>query len=301
MRRSRTLTRVTAPLLAGLLLALVTAADAFAQAWVPPAGVGIVTVALQDIDNTGHRLEDGSFLPGYESRSRSVLLYLDYAFTDRLSISAGLPYVASRYRGVEPSFSGMPIDECRCWNHGWQDFGLTARYNLSNAAFALTPSISVGLPSHDYEFFGEAVLGRNLKEVQLSIDAGQRLDAISPRLSLSGRYSYAIVEKVIDVSNHRSMAAVEVGVLATRRFATRATFSWQRSHGGLRSPDFETDEQFLQYDRLLRDSSFHIGGGAAYSLRRVDFFAAYTHYVRGTDTHTGRAFTTGISWPFQLR
>ena len=34
-------------------------ARAFAQAWVPPAGIGVVSVVYQDIDNTGHRLTTG--------------------------------------------------------------------------------------------------------------------------------------------------------------------------------------------------------------------------------------------------
>lgn len=77
--------------------------------------------------------------------------------------------------------------------------------------------------------------------------------------------------------------------------------SWQRSHGGLRSTEFVTDELFEQYDRLLRDSSFHVGGGIAYSLRRFDLFFAYTHYASGADTHTGRVVTAGLSVPFQIR
>src|SRR5688572_5933991 len=77
-----------------------------AQAWVPPAGVGSVNVIYQTIDNTGHRLTDGSVLEGYDSVSRGLLLEADYALTDRLSISAGLPYVGARYLGPEPSFSG---------------------------------------------------------------------------------------------------------------------------------------------------------------------------------------------------
>jgi hypothetical protein len=39
--------------------------------------------------------------------------------------------------------------------------------------------------------------------------------------------------------------------------------SWQRSHGGLRSTEFGTDEQFQQFDRTLKDNSFHVGGGVS--------------------------------------
>jgi hypothetical protein len=274
-------------------------AFAFGQAWVPPAGIGVVSVVYQDISNTNHRLTDGSLFDGYDSVSRGLLLSLDYAFTDRFSLSVGLPYIGAKYTGPEPSLFALPVDDCLCWNHGWQDLGVTARYSLSNGAFAFTPSISMGLPSHDYEYFGEAVLGRNLNEVRFAIDVGQRLDAITDRLSVSGRYSFAVVEKVLDLSNNRSNMSVEAGFLATRRLSTRVGLSWQRSHGGLRSTEFLTDEQYAQYDRVIKDNNVHVTAGVAYSLTRFDVFLSYVHYAAGTDTHAGRAVTTGISLPFE--
>ncbi len=50
--------------LAPLTLAALSAAapPAWAQAWVPPAGLGSVTVATQTIHNTGHIDTDGVFL-----------------------------------------------------------------------------------------------------------------------------------------------------------------------------------------------------------------------------------------------
>jgi hypothetical protein len=282
---------------AALFLAAPTAVSG--QAWVPPARVGVVSLVYQDIDNTEHRLTDGSTLDGYDSISRGVLLNVDYAVTDRFSFSVGLPYIGAKYLGPEPSFFGLPIDDCRCWNTGWQDLSATVRYNLANGAFALTPSLAFGVPTHDYDYFGEAVLGRNLREVRAAIDVGQRLDAISPRLSLTGRYSYAWVEQVLGLPNNRSNMSVEPSLLVTRRLNARLALSWQRSHGGLRSSDILSDEQVGQFDRILRDNYFHIAGGISYSLPRFDLFASYVHYSGGTDTHAGRAITAGLSWPFE--
>ena len=281
------------------ILALGIASPTFAQAWVPPAGIGVVSVVYQSIDNTNHRLTDGSLFDGYDSVSRGVLLNLDYAVTDRFSFSIGVPYLGSKYTGPEPSFFGLEVDDCLCWQHGWQDFGATARYNVVDGAFAVTPSISFGVPSHNYDYFGEAVLGRNLNELRLAVDVGHRLDRISDRLSVSARYSYAIVEKVLDLPNNRSNIAVESGFFATRKLATRLAFSWQRSHGGLRSNEIVTDEQLSQYDRLIKDNNFHITGGLAYSLPMIDLFGSYTHYAGGTDTHVGYAITVGVSVPFE--
>src|SRR6266699_6819183 len=56
--------RTYRPLAVGVITAaLVTAASqAPAQAWVPPAGAGSVSVSVQQIRNTGHLLTDGSRL-----------------------------------------------------------------------------------------------------------------------------------------------------------------------------------------------------------------------------------------------
>jgi hypothetical protein len=152
-------------------------------------------------------------------------------------------------------------------------------------------------------------VGQRLKEVRIAVDAGQRLDAISPRLSVQGRYSYAFVERVLDdVPNNRSNATVEGGFLITRRLAARGLLLWQRVHGGLRlggselpfPGDVNTPERMFQHDRLLRDNNWRLGAGVTYSLRQMDVFASYVEFVQGTDSHAGRAFTTGVSWPFEL-
>ena len=182
---------------------------------------------------------------------------------------------------------------------------------IFNGAFALTPSLSVGVPSHEYNFRGEAALGERLRELRIAVDAGQRLDIISPRLSVEGRYSYSFVERVLDLPNNRSNAALEGGLLITRRLTARVLLSWQRVHGGLRlgSPsgipfpppgEVNTPERLSEHDRLLRDNNFRLGAGVAYSLPRADVFATYVELLRGNDSHGGRAITVGVSWPFEI-
>ena len=94
--------------LASLTLAIFAAAasPARAQAWVPPAGLGSVTVAVQTINNTGHTDADGLFLRIGRSVNTRVDIEADYAITDRLSLSAGLPFVFAKY--VDPLPYGPP-------------------------------------------------------------------------------------------------------------------------------------------------------------------------------------------------
>ena len=39
-------------------------------------------------------------------------------------------------------------------------------------------SVSVCVPSHDYEYVGEAVVGRRLNELRAAVDAGQCFDGL---------------------------------------------------------------------------------------------------------------------------
>lgn len=290
-----------------------------AQAWVPPAGSGSITVAAQAIDHTGHVLTDGSTIPFGKSRTAAIYVEADMALTDRLSITAGIPFVFAKYRGPRPP-DGIPeppmvqaVDRCYCWQKGLQDISVTARYNVLSGAAAVTPSISLGVPSHDYNYVGEAVVGRNLREVRLAIDAGARLDALSPRLAVQARYAYAIVERVLDVPNNRSNATAEIILRLTDRVAVQGALSRQITHGGLRAgvgppgPDgipwgeITTPELFREHDRLIRDNNWRLGGGVSIGLARGDLFVSYVEFVGGTDTHAGRALTTGFSVPFRWR
>ncbi len=300
-----------------IALVLATANHAKAQAWVPPSGEGSVGFIYQRIDNTGHRRTNGFLQAKGRSLDMSLYLEADYAFTDRLSVTAGLPYVFAKYTDPNPPPSQIPFlptDQCRCWQSGWQDFGITARYNLvggAGGAFALTPSVSLGTPSHDYNFRGESALGRDLTEVRIGLDAGRRLDAILRNLSVQGAYSYAFVEKVMGISTNRSNANLEGDYLIKRKLLVRGQVLWQRTHGGLRfgSPvppglmfpgEVDTPDLLYQHDRILRDNYWHAGGGLGYSFPQFDLFATYTAFVGGTDTHAGRALTIAFVVPFRL-
>jgi hypothetical protein len=280
----------------------------------PPAGQGSVTLAFQRIDNTGHIVTSGTALPVGKSRNAAIYLEVDYAITGRVSVAAGVPYVFAKYLGPpagdpEPPRI-QPVDRCYCWQQDLQDFGLTARYNLLNGRTALTPSVSFGAPSHGYDYVGEAVVGRGLRELRLAVDVGQRLDFLSPRLAVQGRYSYAFVENVLDVPNDRSNLSAEVAFQALERLSLQVAVWRQVTHGGLRTLDqpppdegypwgeITTAELFHEHDRLLRDDYWHVGASLSYELSRADLFVSYVEFLAGSDTHAGRALTLGVSVPF---
>lgn len=283
-----------------------------AQAFTAPQGLGSVTIAWQYVDNTGHRFSDGLLLRRGESVTTSLLLEADYGITDRLSATVGVPYVFAKYSGTMPPPSGLPVDKCACWHSGLQDFSLAARYRFGDETRAITPVVRYVRPSHDYQYNGEAVLGRRLEEVQVGLNAALRLQGFLEKVSVETGYAYSFVEKPIaDVSIDRSNAFVDGGYALTSRLYVHATASWQETNGGLRigSPtgdpffppgELNTPERFAQRDRLLATEYWQAGGGLAYSAGPVDLFVSVTKYISGRNAHDGQAYTAGMTWYFDL-
>lgn len=292
---------------------IAAAADARAQAWGPPAGEGAIGVSVQRLDNTGHRLSDGSVLPIGKSLDAAIDADVDYGITDRLAVTVGIPFVFARYTSPDdPPGPPQAVDQCRCWHSAWQDFGVGIRYRLGHGPVAITPTLSFGVPSHAYAYRGEAVVGRDLREGRLGLAASRQLGS-SSRFGLQGSYTYTLSEKVDGIGTNRSNASGDLAWQVSQRFSARGFVTLQRTHGGLRSGlappppvgypwgEITTAELFAQHDRLLRDNYVRAGGGVWYSFPRVDVFASYLQYVSGTNSHAGHAFTAGASWPFRWR
>jgi hypothetical protein len=186
-----------------------------------------------------------------------------------------------------------------------------ARYRLGDDPWAITPLLRYVVPSHDYNYVGEAVVGRDLQELQVGFAAGARLVGFLPQASVQVGYTYSFVEEVLDIPNNRSNGFVELGYSLTRQLYIRAAGYWQQTHGGLRlgsvtgNPfpppgEVTNPELFGQHDRLLRDNYWRAGGGLSYSAGPFDIYASISKYVSGTDTHNGQAYTLGVTWYFDL-
>jgi hypothetical protein len=266
-----------------------------------PAREGAVTVVVQEIDHVGRMLDDGSRVAVGKAINVAVDIELDYAFTDRISISTSLPYIAAKYTDRNGPPLGLPfpaVDACRCWRSEFADFGFTGRYNLVNinGAFMLTPSVAFGLPSHQYPYVGEAVVGRRLDELRLGFAVGQRLDAI--RTIVQAGYAYTIVPRVLNVPNNRSDGAFEGDFAVTRHLSIGGLVSWQRTHGGLRFPYdvivADVPELQTEFHRMLRDNYLHTGASVSYGRGRWQFSASALLTAAGSNSHDVRVFSMTV-------
>ncbi|MEO7837080.1 MAG: hypothetical protein ABIS21_05510 [Acidimicrobiales bacterium] len=295
-RRSRFLA-----LTLGALLVLAAPRRSAAQAWLPPKGEGVVSLTFGHYAFDGHFDSDGTRDPFGGTRARSVNVEASYALTDRLTVSAGLPFVSSRLSGAFPRGVPLgPLDDGH-YHGDLQDFRAEARFLALDGPLVAAPFVAVGIPT-GYEVVGEAVPGKGIKEALLGVNVGRTLAPLLPRAYAHVRYSYAILEKVLpDVTSlNRSNADFELGYGITRSSSVRGTAGWQMTHGGLDLEDMRTNPQFFRsHDRAARTNYFSLGAGAAWdATRSIGVFGAFVKTLSGENAHQARSFYLGVSCRF---
>jgi hypothetical protein len=304
-----------------VLAGAASARSAAAQAWAPRAREGDVTFVVQTIDHIG-RISTDYWFDCCVTTNVAFVVDAHYGVTDRLSISAGVPYVFAKFSGKDPTkpapppppawYTPVAVDTCKCLHSSFQDVSVGAHYNLFKVrrSFSLTTSVTTGMPSHAYQYVGEAVVGFGLKELSLSADAGQRLDFLLPGLSIDGRYAYSLVEQVLDMSHNRSNIGLDAGYTLPKRLVGHVILSWQRTHGGLSilkngdlvMPDGTAapPEAYTEFHRLLQDNYFQAGGGASYGWREWEVSFSFLKTVSGYNTHNVHVYTMSASRSFRL-
>src|SRR5262245_31803699 len=139
-----------------LLFAL--AVSASAQAWLYPKGEGTVTLAYQGIYTRDHAFEAERHDVGHIV-SHALIMDVDYSITSRIAARMSLHDSAGKYTGPRPH--PAVVDDGR-YHSTFQDFLFDIRYNLSQTPVVVTPFFRIVVPSHSYEYFAHAAVGRDL-------------------------------------------------------------------------------------------------------------------------------------------
>jgi hypothetical protein len=252
-----------------------------------------------------------------------LVLDIGYGVTDRLAVDVALPFVISKYSGDYPHplpLGPVTIDDGRY--HGtFQDVRFAVRYSVVRGRTAVTPFIGSFVPSHGYEYFAHSAPGSRLWGVQVGAAAAALLDRLVPGVFVQGRYSYAFVQPVVDLSDirlnaNRSNADLEVGYFVTPGLRLFLLGAGQLTHGGI---DFAVvdAEEFWQdisavvstpegahaarhHDRIDRFNYLNVGGGASVALTdNVDLFGSYMWTAATRNGHAlARAVSVGLSVGF---
>jgi hypothetical protein len=284
---------------AALAVALALPSVASAQAWTPGTGEGALAITAGDYAFAGHFDSDGGRDPFGGTHARSIAVEIQYGITDRLAVTAGLPFISTRLTGSFPIGVALgPLDDGR-YHGDFQDVRLELRFMATARTLALTPFVAANLPSHQYEVVGEAVPGKRTRELILGTNLGRLLGR---RAYVHGRYGYSIVEKVVPEVRtlNRSNLELEAGGSALRRLALRVLVAWQVTHGGLDLEDMRTHPGFFRtHDRAARTNYFNLGAGATLeAARSLDLYLVFVKTVSGENAHQARSWSLGASWQF---
>jgi hypothetical protein len=301
-------------ILVAIAISLGTAAPANAQAWLPGAGQGAVSVLFQDMAVRQHRYSDGEPIDVGHIDSHNVMLDLTYGVTDRVAVSVSLPFVSARYSGGN-RHPGSLLDDGSF--HGtFQDFRMSARYGLVTGGTAVTPFADLIVPSHGYDYYGHAAPGRDLTELQLGIGVGHSITRWLPGTFVQARYSYGLTERTLGHYHDRSNLDAEIGYFVTPRFRISGLSASQYTHGGVPlTHNFPGDlcgvanadvtptlllacPTFIHHDQLTRANLVDVGMGAQFSLtRRLDVYGSYMTTVFGESVHSlHHGISIGLSW-----
>lgn len=285
-----------------VVLALLMPRLGSAQAWLHKKGEGSVSITYQNVNSTGHFLEDGTELPAYQNKANDFIFSVDYGLTDRLALDVSLPYMITKYTGKEePVNLPRNVLDDGTYHGTFQDFQFGLHYNLVRKPLAVSPFFTVVLPSHNYDAIGESAPGGNLRGFVSGVYAGRLLNPVLPRTFVQGMYSYSVSEKIAGISLNRSNTELTVGHFITPTLSANFLWRGQWMHGGLNFSDLyqSSSEVFLQGDRITRQNYHHLGGGAGLTLTEsVSANFSYVKFVSGRNAHMGQAIFAGVSWSF---
>ena len=291
-------------------IALSFASEARAEASVPEAGGGSLTLAGQDVavhfhtDYLGRKANLGT------TDTRMLFLGLDYGLTDRLALSAGIPYIKSRYVGDFPhtnagfpDHANAPLIDNGQYHGGLQDFSFGLRYQWLMEPVVVTPFIHIGYPMRDYPFRGHSAIGSGLRRVEFGGYVAREFEEPFDALYVQASYGYSIQEKTLGVNLRSSKFDLELDYSLMPRLTARLFAVWLHTHNGFNVPvDFPPppDPRAYAHDQLLKTQMFNAGTGLAFMLsQRYTLFGTWLTTIDSKNAHAlHNAFTLAISMVF---
>ena len=276
-----------------------------AQAWTPAKGEGTLSLTYQNYDVAGHYDAQGRKNDNGGTQSHAAITEVDYGITDTISLTVGLPFIASKYTGPDVYFVGGiethpgPLDD-RTYHGAFQDLRLEVRRLFWAGPVPIAPFIGASFPTHDYETVGEAVPGRGRRDLQVGASIGANLDRVLGGAYAHGRYGYAMAQKIQGFSFTRSNVDIEIGVPVGSRVVIRGLAAWQIRHRGPSVNELAVDWE--HHDRFIAVSYTNLGVGVSLPIGTADVYALWMGTAAGRNgAHRGRTLAAGVTFGFGSR
>jgi hypothetical protein len=230
---------------------------------------GQISIGYQYIHVDGFKGTTGTLDIG-TTDTHSINLEIDYALTDRWSVSAGIPWITKRYQGTAPHDPGaiVPAVDSKFIDNGnyhsdFQDFHFSVQYlALDTATWSLSPFAYYGLPSNNYTFFAHSAVGQNLWRLGVGVAIGYYPALSDFFFMLTPAYEFVEETQGTNIDNWRVDA--EVGYFFSPRLSGRF-FALLKEGNGLDFPDDfpppRNDEWWYQHDRMIKHNYVNVGLG----------------------------------------
>lgn len=268
-----------------------------AQAWLPSEGSAGFAFDYSDILNKYHYDKTGRAVDVGHTDVQIYGLSASYSPTDRVALSASLPFVRTRHRGPNGGGHDTEIDD-GSWHATVTDLQLMASFQALGGPVALAPYIGLVMPTHDYTTFGHAAPGRGLEEYWVGFYTGASLHAWIPRTYVQLRGNYAFVEEIAGISHDRTNAMLEIGYYLNPSWSLRAIVSSQWTHGGIDVPVPLDNPLFPYHDQLAAEEFVNVGGGGSWVINeRVSVYGLYMQSIEGKNAHkVDHRISIGVSY-----
>jgi hypothetical protein len=264
-------------------------------------GAFVSSIGESDIGNTdGH----------------TILISLNYALTDRWTLSASLPWINKRHQGALPH---DPVVDITQWtppdltlvddgqyHSGLQDLYVGVGYLAKSGPLTIEPHISFGTPVQDYQVYAHAALGRDIWHLPV----GVFLD-YQPALSdffFSGDFSYVFTEKTLGVDISHFLIYGAVGYYVTPRIAPKIFVNIKQGNKGLDFPDDYdltalNDEIWYNHDRMIQHNFINAGVSVDWVVndRYLLSFSWFKMIDPDQVNIVDRAWTVGVTRRFSSR
>lgn len=268
-----------------VLCLAVTPPVAHAQAWLPAKGSSSYAFDYTSVLNKKHYTSTGGEVDVGHTSSETLSIGVSYSPSDRVQISAALPYANTRYIGPGGGGHHTPQDNGN-WHGTFTDLQLSVHYQLADGPLAFAPYIGLVIPTNNYEFFGHSAPGRRLDEYWVGFYTAASLNDWLPRTYVQLRGNYAFVEKVQDIAHDRSNASLEIGHFLNDAWSLRALVTRVWTHGGIDVPVPVTSPLFPNHDRLAAEEMLNVGAGVSWSLNeRMNLYGLYMQAIEGENAH----------------
>lgn len=230
---------------------------------------GHISLEYQYIKVDGFKATTGTLDIG-TTNTHSMNLEVEYALTERWSISAGLPWIRKRYRGPgphDPTSIVPPADSAFIddgdYHSDFQDVHLGLRFTaLRTPRWSIAPFVYYGVPSNDYTFFGHSAVGQNLRRAGVGTTIGFYPALADYYLLLSPAYEF--VEKTLGTNINHWRIHAEAGYFLNARVSARTFLLVKEGKGRDFPDDFpppRNDEWWYQHDRMVRHNYVNAGVG----------------------------------------